>query len=65
MSSEENHLSQLQLDYHFSSEEVQALARHFRNIQGEIPDSLISFATAIERAIYDVMSIDEAEAFYL
>ena len=62
---EDNPLSQLEFDYHFSPAEVQVLARYFRSIQGELPDGLEAFAAAVEKAVYSVMSIDEAEAFYL
>ncbi len=54
----------LSLDYHFNEREIRNLARFFRNHQEMIPDALINFATKIERAIYNSMSIDEAEAFY-
>lgn len=56
--------SPLALDYHFSEREVRNLARFFREHQEQLPDALLGFATRIERAIYNSMSIDEAEAFY-
>lgn len=52
------------LDYSFSVEEVHALARFFRKNQDGIPDVLFTFASKIEREIYNSMSIDEAESFY-
>lgn len=52
------------LDYSFSVEEVRALARLFRKNQDDLPDALFTFASKIEREIYNSMSIDEAESFY-
>ena len=52
------------MDYHFSEREIRQLARFLRNNQESLPDELINFATKIERAIYNSMTIDEAEAFY-
>ncbi|MBQ0052755.1 MAG: hypothetical protein KBT11_11950 [Treponema sp.] len=52
------------LDYGFSEREVRILAKFFRNHQEQIPDGLLDFAMKIERAIYNSMSIEEAEAFF-
>ena len=54
----------LQLDYHFSPQEIRVLAHFFREQQANIPDGLEEFAMAVEKAIYNSMSIDEAQAFY-
>ncbi|MBO6218863.1 MULTISPECIES: hypothetical protein [unclassified Treponema] len=54
----------LSLDYHFNESEIKILARLLRNNQEQIPDALLDFSMKIERAIYNSMSIDEAEAFY-
>ena len=52
------------LDYHFSETEIKFLARFFRKNQEHLPDELLNFSSQIERAIYNSMSIDEAEEFY-
>ena len=54
----------ISLDYHFNEREIKLLARFFRNNQERLPDGLLNFSMKIERAIYNSMSIDEAEAFY-
>lgn len=54
----------ISLDYHFNEHEIKLLARFFRNNQGQLPDGLLDFASKIERAIYNSMTIDEASAFY-
>ena len=56
--------STLSLDYHFNEAEVKFLAHFFRKHQAELPKELVSFAGAIERSIYNSMSIDEVEQFY-
>ncbi|WP_296330372.1 hypothetical protein [uncultured Treponema sp.] len=61
---ESNMGASLSMDYHFSEREIRQLARFLRNNQETLPDELINFATKIERAIYNSMTIDEAEAFY-
>ena len=61
---ESNMETSLSMDYHFSEREIRQLARFLRNNQESLPDELINFATKIERAIYNSMTIDEAEAFY-
>ncbi len=52
------------LDYHFNEREIRNLARLLRDNQERLPDALLNFASKIERAMYNSMSIDEAEAFY-
>lgn len=54
----------LTLSYNFSESEIKLLARFFRNHQENLPDGLLEFSNKIERAIYNSMSIDEAQAFY-
>ncbi|MBQ9206607.1 MAG: hypothetical protein IJ158_07830 [Treponema sp.] len=54
----------ISLDYHFTENEIKLLARFFRTNQEQLPDGLLDFSTKIERAIYNSMSIDEAQAFY-
>ena len=47
-----------------SPQEIRVLAHFFREQQANIPDGLEEFAMAVEKAIYNSMSIDEAQAFY-
>ncbi len=54
----------LSFSYHFSPEEITALALFLRRRQHEIPEGLEEFAAAVERVIYDSMSIEEAGQFY-
>ncbi|MDE5899624.1 MAG: hypothetical protein K2H09_10255 [Treponemataceae bacterium] len=54
----------LAMTYDFSSEEIIALALHFRSRQGRIPSELADFAAAIEKAVYDSLSIGEAQRLY-
>jgi len=54
----------MSLDYHFSVQEIAILARFFRKHQNELPDGLKFFAGAVEKTVYNSMSIDEAERFY-
>ncbi|MBQ7158735.1 MAG: hypothetical protein IJS09_04835 [Treponema sp.] len=54
----------LHLTYDFSKRELRILARFIRQYQEKIPEGLEDFASAVEKAIYNSMSIDEAEAFY-
>ncbi|MBQ6779716.1 MAG: hypothetical protein IJP62_00635 [Treponema sp.] len=54
----------LQLTYTFSKQELRILARFIRLHQEQIPEGLEDFAGAVEKAMYDSMSIDEAEVFY-
>jgi hypothetical protein len=52
------------LSYTFSPRETACLARFLRVHQSEIPDGLSDFVKTVENAIYNSMSIDEAEKFY-
>ncbi|MCR5724555.1 MAG: hypothetical protein K6G80_05655 [Treponema sp.] len=54
----------LKLEYSFSVREIRALARYLRIHQAEIPEGLEDFAAAVEKAVYNAMSISEAEQFY-
>ncbi|MBQ9281056.1 MAG: hypothetical protein IJ207_02530 [Treponema sp.] len=56
--------TEFSLSYNFTEREIRNLAKFLRNNQESLPDALIPFATKVERAVYDSMSIDEAEAFY-
>jgi hypothetical protein len=55
----------LSLDYHFSTKEIEILAYYFRKNSDTIPAGLENFVGAVEHTVYDSMSIDEAEKFYL
>lgn len=61
---ETQNTNSMSLDYHFNENEIRLLARFLRNNQEQIPDGLLDFSTKIERAIYNSMSIAEAQAFY-
>lgn len=52
------------LDYHFTPRELSVMARFLRSRATELPDALIDFYAAVERTVYDSLSIDEAEQFY-
>lgn len=52
------------LDYHFMPRELSSIARLLRKMATDIPDELADFYSAVERAVYDSLSIDEAEQFY-
>lgn len=52
------------MDYHFNARELSTIARFLRKKADEIPEELIDFYTAVERTVYDSLSIDEAEQFY-
>lgn len=56
--------NRLELNYNFSSEEIKYLARFFRCFQDRLPKELECFSFALERAIYQNMSIDEVEKFF-
>lgn len=56
--------TELHLNYEFSSREIKYLARFFRNYQDKIPKELEQFSFALEKAIYENMSIDEVEKFF-
>ena len=63
---EEPRISQnkLELSYVFSAREIRVLARYFRDHQNTIPQELEEFASALEKCVYNAMSIYEAELFY-
>lgn len=54
----------LALTYTFTPREIKILARYFRAHQDNIPLGLEDFAAALERTVYDTMSIVDAEQFY-
>lgn len=60
----ENQENLLRLDYSFTPREIKYLALFFRKYQKNIPDELIQFSDAVEKAIYENMSIDEVEKFF-
>lgn len=59
-----NAIKKLSLNYSFSPKELATLARIFRTHQDKIPEELIDFSLAIEREIYNNLSIEEAQIFY-
>ncbi|MBR7064936.1 MAG: hypothetical protein IKI31_07315 [Treponema sp.] len=56
--------SSLSFTYNFSHRETSHLAYFLRKHQNEVPDALADFLKAVESAIYNSMTIDEAEKFY-
>jgi hypothetical protein len=50
--------------YSISKQELLELALFFRKKNVELPDGLITFSSAIEKFVYESMTIDEAEQFY-
>ncbi len=53
------------MNYTFNEREVKTLARLCRDYQAQIPPCLEDFARCLEKKIYENMSIDEVEKFYL
>ena len=56
--------SSLSFTYNFSHRETSHLAYFLRKHQNEVPDALADFLKAVESAIYNSMTIGEAEKFY-
>lgn len=52
------------LDYHFSAEELKAMAVLLRRGQAALPDALASFSRLVERRIYASMSVAEVCDLY-
>lgn len=52
------------LTYSFTTQEVGALARFLRDKENELPEGLENFASSLERAIYNNLTIEEAKRFY-
>ena len=59
-----NGVDMLSLTYSFSPRETALLAHFLRDHQEIIPDGLADFSKAVETAVYNAMSIEEAEKFY-
>jgi hypothetical protein len=64
MNESDTNTQKLELSYVFSPHEIKTLAHFFRQNQKQLPDGLEDFASAVEKAVYNGMSIDEAELFY-
>jgi hypothetical protein len=56
--------NQLTLSYNFNERELRMLAKVLRKNQDKIPDDLRYFASTVEKAVYNAMTIDEVEKFY-
>ena len=54
----------LSFSYEFSSDETALIAHFFRAHEESIPSGLEKFMHAVERAVYDSISIGDAERFY-
>lgn len=52
------------LSYTFSENEIELLAKFFRQNQTSIPRGLEKFARDLELHIYDVLSIEEVEKLF-
>lgn len=52
------------LGYTFSENEIELLAKFFRQNQTSIPRGLEKFARDLELHIYDVLSIEEVEKLF-
>ncbi len=58
-------MSDSALTYSFTEEELKSLVRFLRVKQEILPPELYMFYSVLEKAIYDSMSIEEAEEFFL
>ncbi len=52
------------LGYTFSKNEIELLAKFFRQNQSSVPRGLEKFARDLELYIYDVLSIEEVEKLF-
>lgn len=59
-----DNITQFKLEYNFTSREIAVLAKFFRNNQDKIPEGLDKFSKAVECAIYDQLTLEEASRFY-
>lgn len=55
---------QFSLSYDFNSKEIIALAKLLRDKQESLPNELNYFYQAVEKSIYNSLSIDEVREFY-
>lgn len=62
--SEPEKIHKFELDYDFTSREIALLAKFLRNNQDSIPEGLDKFYNAVESAIYNVLTLEEAGKFY-
>ena len=54
----------LSFSYDFSPNETALIAHFFRDHEESVPAGLEKFAHAVEKAVYDSISIGDAERFY-
>lgn len=54
----------ISMDYHFDEKQIKLLAKFFRKYQKNIPSELIDFSMKLEKSVYNIMSIAEAEVFF-
>lgn len=57
-------LYDLSFEYKFNASEAATLAKFLRKNISQLPVELMNFTRALENAIYDCMSVQEAERFY-
>lgn len=52
------------LSYNFTSNEIEILAKYFRDNQNTLPKGIERFYNALEKSIYNSMSLEEVRKFY-
>lgn len=52
------------VDYHFTEEELKAIAKFIRQNQDYVPDELSDFRGFVEEKIYSSLSIQEVKRLY-
>ncbi|MCI1209711.1 MAG: hypothetical protein LKF96_09745 [Treponema sp.] len=52
------------LKYDFNTAEIVVLAKFFRDHQSNLPREILPFASAVEKVVYNTLSVEEVERFY-
>lgn len=60
----ENSDKNITLTYSFNSSEIEILAKYFRDNQSSLPKGIERFYNALEKSIYNSMSLEEVRKFY-
>lgn len=58
-------MSDSPFSYTFSEDELKSLIRFLRERQNDLPQELYLLYSVLEKKIYDSMSVEEAEEFFL
>ncbi|MCQ2613332.1 MAG: hypothetical protein MJ183_07000 [Treponemataceae bacterium] len=58
-------MSDTPFSYTFTEDELKSLIRFLRKKQNDLPQELYLLYSVLEKAIYDSMSVEEAEEFFL